>query len=163
MLDRQADFCHLPINGSRGNAASWRCSSPPGGSQLRGRSVFHADRIPVLSFLWLCRGWTLSSRSHCMGCLQVLITLLFHLKGKVWFGGKGRTAAGAESDSQLSGPACALRGSEKAIIAKASLGLAAIFRRSDMSPWNHRKRGFSPKGHMEDSVLISKSHLLSEV
>ena len=96
--------------------------------------------------------WTLSSRSHRMGHHQVFMTLFFHFKGKAWFGGKGQMAPGAESEGQLRGRACALMGSEKDITVKASRELAAIFGRSDMTPWNHRKSRFSLKGHMEGNV-----------
>lgn len=53
--------------------------------------------------------------------------------------------------------------SEKEITARASGGPGAIFERSNMTPWNHRKSGLSSKGHIEVSVLISKRHLLPEV
>lgn len=49
-------------------------------------------------------------------------------------------ATGAGSERQLIAPACVSRGSEKHVVVKASGGLADIFRRSIMTPWNHRKR-----------------------
>lgn len=62
-------------------------------------------------------------------------------------------ATGGESESQWRGPVCALRGPGKEVAVKASGGLRAIFRRSNMTPWNHRKSGFSSKGHTEGSHL----------
>lgn len=132
----------------------------PGGPQRRGFSASLTSGLTCLSCsagMWPRAAWALrevwpdpccvSSTSRANG-------------GPV--GGAGRPLE--LSQTALSGAAALRRGDVcKGRNSQASGGPGVIFKRSNATPQNHRKSGFSWKGHAEVSVLISKRHLLPAV